>query len=482
MFIMNRNKFLIILSLILIITSDLLIGCKKLVDVEAPSNAINGANVYSTDATAAGVITAFYANMSSGSTSLAFSTGASSISVLAGLSSDEFTLWNGSTNASYVAEYQNKLTELVNPPFWNNLYSFIYRINEAIEGISTSTGLTPSIKQQLLGESKFLRGLCFFYLVNMYGDVPLAITTDYTVNAAMKRTDKTVVWNQIIKDLQEAAESLSLNYLSANITTTTSERVRPTKAAANALLARAYLFQKDWVNAEARATTVLDNKELYDTVSLSSVFLKNTKEAIWQLQPVNTGWNTEDAKVFSLTSVPTGLASGKFLYLSASQYNSFETNDLRKVTWVGTFTNSGITYQFPNKYKAATSGAPVTEYLMVLRVAEQYLIRAEARAMQNKISEAKDDLNVIRTRAGLPGTTANDQLTLLSAILHERQTELFSEWGHRWFDLKRTGNINAVMTTAALNKGTNWDARWQLYPLPSWDRQKNPLLVQNDGY
>jgi hypothetical protein len=290
------------------------------------------------------------------------------------------------------------------------------------------------------------------------------------------------VWAQIISDLKEAEELLSTAYMDAAAKNPTTERVRPNKFTAAALLARAYLYQGDWVNAEMQARSVIDNKTLYDTVALTDVFLKNSKEAIWQLQPVNNKWNTEDARIFSLTSSPAGFSQSKFMYLSPNLVSAFENGDNRKTNWVGTYTNSTGTYLFPNKYKSATLGNPVTEYLMVFRLAEQYLIRAEARAQQDNIGGAQSDLNVIRTRAGLPNTTAADKTSLLAAILHERQTELFSEWGHRWFDLKRTGNIDAVMSVVTPVKGGAWSTNWQWYPIPLYDLQKDPALVQNAGY
>jgi hypothetical protein len=119
---------------------------------------------------------------------------------------------------------------------------------------------------------------------------------------------------------------------------------------------------------------------------------------------------------------------------------------------------------------------------MMLRLAEQYLIRAEARGQQNNISGAQADLNVIRNRAGLPNTTAATQSDLLSAILHERQVELFTELGQRLLDLKRTNNVDNVMRVVTPLKGGTWNSNWQLYPVPVSDIQKNPALVQNSGY
>jgi hypothetical protein len=125
---------------------------------------------------------------------------------------------------------------------------------------------------------------------------------------------------------------------------------------------------------------------------------------------------------------------------------------------------------------------PPAEYPMILRLAEQYLIRAEARAQQNNLIGSQSDLNVIRTRAGLPNTSASTQQDLLSAIYRERQFELFTEMGHRWLDLKRTGSVDMIMNTETPQKGGIWKTTDQLYPLPLSEIQADINLTQNPGY
>jgi hypothetical protein len=119
---------------------------------------------------------------------------------------------------------------------------------------------------------------------------------------------------------------------------------------------------------------------------------------------------------------------------------------------------------------------------MILRLAEQYLIRAEARAQQNNIDGAKTDLNAVRNRAGLLNTTANDKTEMMAAVLHERQVELFTELGHRWFDLKRTKAVDLVMNSVTPIKGGTWQTTDQLYPIPVADIIRNSTLKQNPGY
>lgn len=476
-------------TLLLIVAAHLLVwpstSCKKLVEVEAPVTSSNALNVYSSDATATAVLTGIYTDMS-GAITLSFATGNKSISLYTGLSSDELTLYSGVNNTTYLAYYKNSLSAAIDPiagsEFWGQFYNCIFICNSAIEGLNNATSLTPAVKQQLLGEAKFMRSFIYFYLVNLFGDVPLVTTTNYKVNATLKRASKAEVYQQITADLKEAQSLLSPNYLDKNLQgyTDMSERVRPTRWAAIALLARVYLYNGDYADAEKQASLVINQSALYSLSELNTVFLSNSNEAIWQLQPVNAGRNTEDAFTFIIPK--TGPSDDNPVFLSQNLLNSFEAGDQRKINWVGKTIVDIDTLYYPHKYKSATQDEPVTEYLMVLRLAEQFLIRAESRAQQGNLDGAKVDLNAVRFRALLNETTATSKPALLEAVLHERQVELFSEWGHRWLDLKRTGRVDAVMTIETSKKGGTWNSNWQLYPISFADIEKDPNLTQNPGY
>jgi hypothetical protein len=172
----------------------------------------------------------------------------------------------------------------------------------------------------------------------------------------------------------------------------------------------------------------------------------------------------------------------------------FEAGDKRKNIWIKSVSVGANTYYFPFKYRSATQGDPVTEYSMILRLGEQYLIRAESRINQpGKISEGIEDLNVLRTRARsevtvdvpnpLPELSVNVTKEMaLQMVSRERQFELFLESGHRWLDLKRTGSVDTVMGQMTPIKGGTWSINWQWYPIPNSDIQSNPNLIQNDGY
>lgn len=462
-----------------------IISCKKYVDVKPPVTSVTGATVYNSDGTAIAVVTGLYAGMSKGS----IFAGIDCISIYAGLSADEFTLSAvvSPTDRKYYY-YTNELFANSSGAgagfeFWNSFYNYIFICNSAIEGLSQATALTPAVKQQLLGEVKFLRAFYYFYLTNLFGDVPLVLTTDYKVNAVLEKAPKQKIYEQIIQDLKDAQGLLVDGYVDGSLLKSTSERVRPNKWAATALLARAYLFFGDWINAEAQATQVINHSSFYSLVDLNHVFLKNSKEAIWQLQPVNIGWNTEDARVLILPS--TGPNDIHPVYLSLNLLENFEKGDNRRTSWVDSVKLSPENiYYYPYKYKSAILDEPVTEYMMALRVGEQYLIRSEARAKQDNIEGAKMDLHEIRKRAGLTDAVADDRYSLLAYIIRERRTELFTEWGHRWLDLKRTGTVDSVMSaiTPLKSNGRAWESYQQLYPLPTVEIQRNKNLVQNNGY
>lgn len=461
-------------------------SCKKFVDIPAPVTGTSAQNVYTTNATAAAVLTGVYTNMSRDNYSAI-------MSFVPGLLADELGLF-AINSAEYYFCYTNSLTPdlfLIN--FWGNAYYKIFVANAALEGLTQSPSLTQSVKDQLLGEAKFLRAFMYFYLVNYYGDVPLALSTDYKINTSLPRTASAKIYEQIFLDLQEATELLNNNYVEADAMSSnnTTGRVRPNKAAAQALLARAYLYNGNYAAAEVTASAVIDNDDLYELLPLNDAFLKNNREAIWQLQVIGVGYgaNTEEGRRFVMPE--TGPNNTYPFYLSDTLINSFEPADQRRYNWTRSVTTGARTYYCPYKYKIGDGLTVSAEYPTLLRLAEQYLIRAEAKILQNKVDEGIADLNALRTRATDQSAPLQDQLPQLpqgmnqqdavKAVEHERQVELFTELGHRWLDLKRTGRANDILSVI---KGNNWQSTDQLFPIPQYDMSKNPSLSgqQNEGY
>jgi hypothetical protein len=486
---------------IIILTS----SCKKFIDIGEPLTSITTAKVFTNNEDVNAVLAGLYSQMMSGSGgSFNFSNGAAS--VYAGLSSDELVTYFGAANSEEYQFERNKLLfNNIGPnTIWSPAYSNIYTANAALEGIdaSNATTFTDSARRQATGEFKFVRAFSYFYLTNFFGDVPLVLSSDFNITTKLPRSSQADVYKQIILDLQDAQALLPADYAFVP----GNERIRPNKQAAAALLARAYLYIKDWRNAEVQASNVI-NDSRYQLVGLNDVFLKNSNEAIWQLKPNKTvpPFGINDAGKFNallrwedlpIDERPFYLDKDFFgsivdyitppYYFTPQLASSFEGGDQRKEVWAdfretpSVQPYDGVTIYYATKYKEVNSSPGQTEYYMVLRLAEQYLIRAEARAELDENTGAASDLNAIRTRAGLPSTTAAGKSALLDAVAQERRVELFTEFGHRWFDLKRTGKATAVLSAIATK--TPFDPTQLLYPIPASELKNGPLLIQNPGY
>ena len=454
------------------------VGCKKFVEAPLPNTQLVGQSVYSSNNTAASAVTGLYEAMVSNS----IGGNSGGISALVGLSADDFWLYPGATTVQQQF-YLNMQTSTNPSTIWNDLYNIIYQANSAIDGINSSSGVTASMKQQLVGEAKVVRAFSYFYLVNLYGDVPLILTTSLVENEAYFRSPSRQVYEQVISDLHDAQADLNLNYLAPNGSSTT-ERVRPNWGTATALLARVFLYKGMYDSAETAATAVISDGNYTLVQDLDSAFLANNTEAIWQLEPPNNGFNAGDGQAFLLNDLGGPSAYSPYVLSDSLEYD-FEPGDLRAIHWTDSMVMNSTTYYFPYKYKLYYTGAPPQEYPTLMRLAEQYLIRAEARAQLGHLvgpNSAESDIDVIRQRAGLPNTGASTFPELMTAILNERRFELFTEYGHRWLDLKRTNTIDAVMSVVTPAKGGNWTLIDTLYPIPKNDILSDSHLTQNPGY
>lgn len=454
----------IIIAIFLLMT----ISCEDFIEVEVPADKLTVDTVFDSDETARSAMQGIYNQLFR---SVLYSNGSTnSVTALAGLSAGELYPFL-ETDLVYVEFKENEL--LPNNPYnynlWNSAYHAIYMTNSLLEGILESDKMSEDIKDQLEGEARFIRAFTYFNLVNLYGEVPLILSTDYRVNGQMGRTSIEEVYDQILTDLHEAIALLDEDYKNG-------ERTQVNRYVAEALLARIYLYRQEWALAEAHSTNVIKQSAYYQLLEdLDLVFLMNSREAIWQISPAGMGssvTNTKEGALFVSNNPTFGLSDE----LTAS----FALLDERGVNWIGYDPERDAYY--PHKYKDGRSSNNITEYSMVLRLAEQYLIRAEARAQQGNLPGGISDVDKIKERAGLALLSETnpeiDQEELFDEILNERKKELFTEWGHRWFDLKRTGEASEILGS------TNplWQDTDVLYPIPEQERMKNTNLGQNEGY
>ncbi|WP_268225151.1 RagB/SusD family nutrient uptake outer membrane protein [Sinomicrobium oceani] len=470
---MKSKKYKVVLMLL---SSSLLMeSCEDFVDVETPNYKMVTETIFADDETAIAAVTGIYNELF---VSTDFANGnINSVTVLSGMSSDIFET-TSATDSRYGPFQQNEISPgetpdaMANYELWSSAYTIIYMSNSILEGLAHATQVSDQARNMVEGQARFIRAFTYFYLIQLYGNVPLILSTDYRLNAVAERDTVEKVMEQITIDLDMALSLLENVVDYKNI-----ERIHVNRYVVAALRARVYLYARNWEKAEALSSRIIEQTSLYEVLEdPDQVFLKNSREAIWQITPIVAGIGfsyTREGYFFrGINSSPVKLSDD---FIAA-----MDTKDKRLSHWVGF--NKSREFYYPQKYKDGSSRNNVTEYSMVLRLAEQHLIRAEARAMQGKLKEAIADLDVTRNRANLDLISDTNpgigQEALLEEIMAERKREFFSEWGHRWLDLKRTGKATAILAPIK----PQWQPTDVYYPIPDEDRLKNPNLEQNEGY
>ncbi|MDI3320985.1 RagB/SusD family nutrient uptake outer membrane protein [Pinibacter soli] len=433
-------------------------SCKKYVTIPPPVNAVDEALAFADSSTATSVVLGIYSSIATGNSSNVFNA-----IKYGAMSADEGYYL---TNASF-DNFKNNTLAAGNDAnvFWGAMYTKIGRANYAIEGVNASKTLSTSVKNQLVGEAKFWRAWHYFYLVNYFGDVPLVVNTDALTNGLLARAPVADVYQQIVTDLTDAKALLTTKYPSV-------EKARINKSAVSAFLARVYFYQQNWAAAESEASEVINSGTYSLVTNLNNVFLIGSTETIFQISLAGT---SVPATVMGAEFIPASTTPSFVLYDTLA--NSFEANDQRKVNWTKAITYVGKTYYYPYKYKVRSTTAG-TEYPVMLRLAELYLIRAEAEANESKIPQAQADLNLVRNRAGLPNTTAATKDDLVKVLERERWFELFTEFSDRWFSLKRKNRATEALSPIK----PAWKPFQQLYPIPAQAMGANPNLKDNPGY
>lgn len=384
---------------------------------------------------------------------------------LMGMYADESLNWQVGSMAEQ-AFFTNALTpsDAAVQTLWNDCYKIIYQCNRIIDGLAQSNVVTAASKDQLTGEALFTRSFVHFYLVQLFGDVPYVTSTDYRVNKTVARMQVNAMYAQLTQDLIQAGTLLESAAAPIN--------TRPSKHAAHALLARLYLYAEQYSKALEYSNSVIAAGFSVDQ-PVEDTFLKGSKSSIWSLKPGVEGANTNEAFIYIVTgATPTSRS------LSESLVASFEQGDLRKEWWIKKMGTENAPYYHALKYREKGPTTATKEYSVVLRLEEMLLIRLEADLYLGNSATALQDWNSIRERYGLelftelPGNWKH-------LLLEERRHEFFCEFGHRFFDLKRTGTLEQEMVKTK----PSWKKSFEKLPLPQAELMLNPnLLPQNEGY
>ena len=458
----NNTKYIAGLLLVTALTP----SCKKLIEIPAnPPTAIAEAQQFADSASAMTAVAGVYSYTPFVK---GFMFNDAYQTVCTGLSSDELS--TTITYDAYLPQFYSygvtNLNTYVNT-LWANPYTGIYPVNAILSNVTASNTLSATFKTQINGEMKCLRAFYYFNLVNLFGGVPIITSTDYKTNAVVPRASADSVYNQILSDLADAQKALPATYPSSG-------HLRPNLYTVLSLLAKVQLYRQQWQAAYDAANTVIGSGVYSLETDPNNVFLDGSSEAIWQIPATNLNDVTQEARTF----IPYSSGTIPGYLLTSFLQNAFEPGDLRFQSWVKDYKVNGKDFYGPYKYKNVSPASPTTEDYMLFRLAELYLIRAEAAAQLGNTVGALADLNQVRSRAGITPSTASSQTDILTAIMHERQVELFTEWSNRWFDLKRTGTAGTVLGA----EKTGWKDYQALYPVSKTQLQFNPALTQNPGY
>lgn len=363
---------------------------------------------------------------------------------------------------------------------WKDNYIGIQQANIILNRIDTITDMPESTKTARIGEMKFLRALMYFNLVRIFGDVPVVTKETTNVNDyfGQNRTPVSEVYRFIEGELRGAISFLP---------NTASQKGRATKGAALGILAKVLITQ----NKHSEALPFLKQIEnlgyslVSDVNKIFDIGNKNNSEIIFDVQFASgLNGNSEGSNAFQMFS-PSGTVSGaKGHNLPTKEvYNLYSTNDARKNAFIG-LTKNGIPFT-KKLVKTSNAVADGGSNIVVLRLADVYLLIAECYAKANDYTNANLYLNKIKTRAGIPTVNLLSQQSLLDEIEKERRLELISE-GHRWFDLIRTGRAISVISnhfTATPGYSTaSIKSHNLLMPVPQGQINTDPAIKQNPGY
>ncbi len=346
---------------------------------------------------------------------------------------------------------------------WTAIYSTINRANNVIEKVPAVDDplLLQDEKNQLTGEAYFIRGLAYFDIARTWGGAQIVLnpTTDAGTQQGIQRSSLGDTYNQVLADLNQAEALLEVP--------DGQNPVRANKETVWALKARYYLYQKNWDSAVYYAGQVIDDNSNYALLKPYGAFFQNnvvaTKESVFELSYSATYVNGHRDQWQPPANGGTRQWAPNDAFVSLA--NDPDTGGNRDVLVAET--NQGLWYG--NLYYRS----PATDPAYVIRIAELYLIRAEAEAQTGKLTESLKDLNAIRERAEVPDFTSTDAAAILLAIENENRVEFGLE-GHRWFDLVRTGRAAAVLGVT--------DANHLVLPIPVTEITVDPDLTQNPGY
>lgn len=382
--------------------------------------------------------------------------------------------------------------------FWNASYIVINRCNLVLDNIDESNKDKSNIAQ-IRGEALFLRSLCYFNLIRIYGDVPLVLNDIKTPEAIYEyeRSSVNIIYKEILDNLLFILE----NNLLPTSYSKNEDIGRATSFAVQALLGHIYLTLHEYENAKIQLQHIIDSNVYHLLPNYEDIFdatNPNNQEIIFAIQYASD-FDPSMSSPFHFAALPNEI-SGEGIYksggggylITTDLYSKFTENDVRKKMIEYRKGDYREDYKFTTKYKDKTNISkldPGNDWL-VYRFADILLMLAE---VNNELGDMKNTdfyLQLVRERAGLEKKEIKSKEEMRLALAEERRLELFCE-GHRWFDLLRTGRLIQVMnkhfegpySDNEIGSGSNIEEYELIFPLPFSQVDLNPSkLKQNPGY
>src|SRR2546429_3869643 len=403
---------------------------------------------------------------------------------------------------------------------WRQIYGAIGQANFLIARIPQMTSVSQDVKDRYLGATKFHRAFNHFNGVRVWGSVPLMLTpvTDFSSVGQATRAPIADVYAAIVADLQDAARLLPRRWPDS----ATPDDGRPTRGAANAMLADVYMnisgavvTQNHWADAAAAAKAVMDSGGYSLVPNFSDLWLiknKNGPEHIYSIQFQGVKRN-----LYTCQSRPSGVGTESctnYWFSTQAFMNSFDSIDARKpVTFLTQVTAGTVTYYY-NKTATDGKSKPFGDFNSrglgfdpyygkffdaggpgminqsnsrtdlnwpIYRYAEVLLMYAEAENEANgPTGAAYRAINLVRARAKLPDLAGLSQDQFRAAVHQERSWELAFE-SKRLFDLKRWGEFYSTLQNDPVAK-TGIKDFMVFLPIPQREIDLDPALGQNPGY
>lgn len=429
---------------------------------------------------------------------------------------ENFTIRNDVRARYEIATYLNTASNGCATSLYKGGYVGIFRANQVIQ-YGTAMDIDASVKNPLIAEAKFLRGLNYFFLVNDFGSVPLitkvAQSTDEYFNAKAP-TDS--IWAQVISNLEYAKAYLPAKW-------STDKKGRATKGAAEAFLGRAYLYHGQYAKALTELKSVVDNEATYgyglqkNYAELFDGNHENGVEGVFEIQYSLLGgtsiWTSNPASKSRCTFVAEECAPGEVggwfeLYPTKTLLNAFlkePTSDgnfdpratatlawnypgcvFYKRGFDTTWTANDIWIRKNQNWWNTSEGdwkSALNEYGM--RYADVLLMLAEAYTMTGDVASAAPLVHRIRERATLTNKLAAmqgySQDQMMAEIRHQRNLE-FAREGLHFYDLRRWGLLKSTITDAQKTGYQNYSSKYDYYPIPESELNNNPKMTQNDPW